>query len=147
MEDRVAGQRALIAAFISEHCLPFSLAEDLLKLSKRLSEDKPALDKTTISKTSATYITTHGVAKAFKDEVKSKVKGQMVSLNIDEATNNNNDKIVNMLIQYYDEEEQQIVLRHLGSRKQNRATAGDIFGSVESVLHEYEIEWWKLLVW
>lgn len=145
MQDRVAKQRAITSAFISEHCLPFSIAEDLVSLAKRLSEDKPALEKTSLSRFSAAYINTHGLAKSFKDEVKEKVRGKMVSLNLDEATNNNNDKVVNILIQFYDDEEQQIVLRHLGSRIQNRATAKDILESIESVLEEYEIQWWQVL--
>lgn len=72
MQDRVAGQRAITAAFISEHCFPFSIADDLVKLANRLAEDKPALEKISLSRSSATYITTHGVAKTFK--VKEKVK-------------------------------------------------------------------------
>ena len=59
------------------------MAEDLLKLGKRLSEDKPALEKTTISRSSATYINTHGLAKSFKDDLRQKVKGKMLSLNLD----------------------------------------------------------------
>lgn len=94
MQDRVANVRAITSAFISENCLSFTIAEDLLNLAKRLSEDKQALEKATLSKTSATYITTHGVAKCFKDELKQKIKGQLVSLNLDEATNNNNDKVL-----------------------------------------------------
>ena len=145
MQDRVAKQRAVTAAFISEHCLPFNIADDLVKLAKRLGEDKAALDKTTLSRFSATYINTHGVAKSFKEELKEMVRGKMVSLNLDEATNNNNDKIVNILIQVYGEDEKQIFLRHLGSRIQNRATAQDIMDSIESVLKEYGIEWCNVL--
>jgi len=74
--ERVAEQRALTAAFISEHCLPFTLTEDLINFAKRLSGDKQALDKTTISRTSATYINTHGVAKCFKEELKLKLKNE-----------------------------------------------------------------------
>ena len=70
------------------------------------------------------------------------VRGKMVSLNLDEATNNNNDKIVNILIQVYDEDEKQILQRHLGSRIQNWATVQDI---MESVLKEYGIEWCNVL--
>ncbi|XP_060583200.1 uncharacterized protein LOC132739501 isoform X2 [Ruditapes philippinarum] len=145
MQNRVAKQRAITAAFISEHCLPFTIAEDLINFAKRLSQDKPALDKTTLSKSSATYITTHGVAKSFKDELKQKLRGQMLSLNIDEATNNNNDKILNVIVQYYDDEEKQVALRHLGSRKQNLATAVNIMESLESVLEEYEIKWSQIV--
>ena len=145
IQDRVAKQRAITAAFISEHCLPFTLAPELLEFAKRLSEDKQALDKTTISKSSATYINTHGVAKSLKNDLKQKLKGQMLSLNADEATNNNNDKILNVIAQYYDEESSKIEIVHLGSRKQNMATAVNILESMESILNEYEIEWSQIV--
>lgn len=145
MQDRVAQVRALTAAFISEHCLPFTMAEPLLAFAKRLGEDRAALEKTSISKSSATYINTHGVAKHFKDELKDKVRGKMLSLNVDEATNNNNDKILNVLVQYFDEESNRIEIRHLGSRKQNVATAKSILESIESILSEYEIDWCQIL--
>lgn len=141
MQDRVAAQRAVTAAFISEHCLPFTMADELIKFAQRLSEDKPALDKTTLSKTSVTYINTHGVAEYMKEDLKRKLKGEMLSLNMDEATNNSNDKILNILVQFYDKEENKIELAHLGSRKQNLATARNIIESAESVLCEYEIQW------
>ena len=80
MQDRVAKNRAITATFLSEHCLPFSIAPDLLKFAQRLSEDKVSLDKTTISKSSATYINTHGVARCFKNELKDRVRGEFVSL-------------------------------------------------------------------
>ena len=147
IQDQVAAVRAVTCAFISEHCLPFSIAEDLLGFAKRLSEDdmKRGLVKSTLSKTSATYITTHGVAKSFKDDLKEKMKGQMVSLNLDEATNNNNDKVLNVLVQYFDEETNKVELRHLGSRIQNLSTAKDILSSIESILTEYDIEWSQVL--
>lgn len=87
------------------------------------------------------YITTHGLAKSFKDEIKSKVKDKFISLNMDEATNKNNGKMLNILIQYFDDETSQVVMDHLGSRIQNVATAAEIIKSVESVLQEYDIKW------
>ena len=40
-----------------------------------------ALEKTTISRTRASYITTHGVAKCLKDELNLKLKDKQLSLN------------------------------------------------------------------
>ena len=40
-----------------------------------------ALEKTTISRTCASYITTHGVARCLKDELKLKLKDKQLSLN------------------------------------------------------------------
>jgi len=58
MQDRIVKQRTITAAFLTEHCLPFSIAGDILDLAKRLAQDKKALEKTTLSPTSAMYITT-----------------------------------------------------------------------------------------
>ena len=46
-----------------------------------MSENKVALEKTTISRTSASYITTHGVARCLKDELKLKLKDKQLPLN------------------------------------------------------------------
>ena len=40
-----------------------------------------ALEKTTISRTRGSYITTHGVARCLKDELKLKLKDEQLSLN------------------------------------------------------------------
>lgn len=143
--ERVAEVRAVTVSFLSQHCLPFSLAEDLLQYAKRVSSDKPALEKSTISRTSATYITTHGVTKCLKEELKYKLKDKKLSLNIDEATNNNNDKILNIIVQYYDQDTCRVVVDHLGSRKQNLATAANILESIENVLGEYGISWMQIV--
>ena len=127
MQDRVAKQRAITVAFISEHCLPFTLADDLIKFAQRLSQDKVALDKTTMSKSSATYINTHGMAKSMKEDLKVKLKEKMFSLNVDEATNNNNDKILNVIVQYFDENDGQV--------------AANLLDSIESILQEYGFQW------
>lgn len=125
MQDRITKQRTITTAFHSEHCLPFSIAGDILDLAKRLAQDKTAFEKTTLSPTSAMYITTHGLAKSFKDEVNLKVKDKFISLNMDEATNKNNDNVLN-IIQYFDDETSQVVMDHLGSRIQNVATSEEI---------------------
>lgn len=48
IERVVAKIRAITASFLSENTLPFSLAEALLNYAQRVSEDKQALEKTTI---------------------------------------------------------------------------------------------------
>ncbi|KAJ8303063.1 hypothetical protein KUTeg_019459 [Tegillarca granosa] len=139
--DRVAELRCVTAAFISEHTLPFSMAEKLITCAKRISNDKIALEKVTMSRTSATYVTTHGVAAAFKSELKKNLNGRFFSLNLDEATNNNMDKIVNVIIQYFDEISGKVVIEHFGSKKENLATAKNIFSNLSDVLDEYKFGW------
>ena len=52
-----------------------------------------------LAKSSATYINTHGVVKSRKNVMKKKLKGQLLSLQADEATNNTY-KILNVNIFY-----------------------------------------------
>ena len=54
LHTRVAAVRALTTTFMTEHGLPFTIAEDLLSLVQRLAQDKQALEKATMSATSAT---------------------------------------------------------------------------------------------
>ncbi|RUS68465.1 hypothetical protein EGW08_023773, partial [Elysia chlorotica] len=99
MQDRSNEIKGVISLFMAEHCLPFSLGPELLKLSQRLSEDTTALNSTTLSRQSATYITSHGVGKTIRDELGSKLQNCFFSLNIDEATNNAGNKFLNVIVQ------------------------------------------------
>ncbi|KAH3842490.1 hypothetical protein DPMN_115986 [Dreissena polymorpha] len=145
MQDPITRQRILTNYFLNEHCLPFSLAGDLLYLSKRLAEDKLALKDTNLSSTSAMYATTHGVSKSFKEYVKLKVKGKFVSLNIDVATNKNNEKVLNILIQFYDRQTASDYMS-FGLKDPNVATAIEIIKSVlKCGVQEYNIEWTQIV--
>lgn len=136
LSDRVADQKAVVTAFLSENTLPFSLAGELVNLSKHLAKDKLALSKLHFSRTSATYVNTHGTAKCMREELVDKLKGTFFSLNIDEGTSNAVDKIINVMIRFYDEDKKMVVTDHLGSRKENLSTARNIFKQVSDVLSE-----------
>ena len=116
--------------------LPFSLAPDLVALSKFLAKDKSALSKLRFSQTSATYITTHGTAKCLKEDLISKLKGNFFSLNIDEATTNAMDKIINIFVRFYDDSQNMVVTDHLGSKNANISTSKKIFDHINEVLTE-----------
>lgn len=134
--DRVADQKAAVTAFLSEKMLPFSLAPDIVELSKFLTKDKSALSKLRFSRTSATYINTHGTAKCLKDDLSSKLKDNFFSLNIDEGTTNAMDKIINIFVRFFDDSQNMVVTDHLGSRKSNISTSKNIFDHVNDVLME-----------
>lgn len=139
MVERVAEQKAAITAFAAEHSLSLRLIPELLTLCKRVSQDRKALEKTSMGKTCASYTFTHGLAAGFKEELNQKLRQSPFSLNIDEATNNAMDKIVNMIVNYFDDQRQQVVMEHLASVKVNLATADNIFNAVKDVLKERDI--------
>ena len=73
--ERTAQIRAITVAFLSEWCLPFSLAENLLNYAKLVSKDMAALQKTTISRTSASYITTW-CSNLFQRRIETEIENQ-----------------------------------------------------------------------
>ena len=114
--DRVADLKAVTAGFISENCLPFSMGPKVIEFAQRLAEDKGALDKLSMSRTALTYTNTHGLAKAFRDDLSNDLAGNYFSINVDEATNNAMDKLISVIVQYYDNKQGKVVIDHLGTR-------------------------------
>ena len=136
MAERVAEQKAILVAFAAEHALSLRLIPELLTMSKRLAQDRKALQKTSMGRTCATYTSTHGLAAGFKEELNIKLQKCFFSMNIDEATDNAMDKIVNILVNYFDDQRQQVITEHLASVKVNLATADNIYTAVENVLKD-----------
>lgn len=55
------------------------------------------------------------------------------SLNVDEAMNNALDKILNIMVHFYDDEQKKVVSDHLGSKKENFATAPNLFQKLKDL--------------
>ncbi|GBN44651.1 hypothetical protein AVEN_47709-1 [Araneus ventricosus] len=106
LNDRRANQKAVLACFVAENSLPFSLAPKLVEFCQTLAKDSPALSKLKMEWTAATYITGYGVAKTMREELVAKLNKNYFSMNVDEATNNNGDKIINVLVRVYDDEKE-----------------------------------------
>ena len=132
--DRVADLKAITAGFISENCLPFSVGPKVIEFTQRLAKDKGALDKLSMSRTALTYTNTHGLAKAFRDDLSNDLAGNYFSINVDEATNNAMDKLINVIVQYYDNKQGKVVIDHLGTRKENIATSENITLALDQIL-------------
>lgn len=86
-----------------------------------------------MSRTTATYISTHGTAKSMRNELIQKL-----SLNIDKATNNAMDKILNIMVHFYDDEQKEVV-SNLGTKKENFATTPNFFKNVKDLLSENDL--------
>lgn len=90
-----------------------------------------------ISNPFASYFNTHGITPEFKRQISTKLKNNMFSLNVDEATNNNMDKVLNVLVRFFDDEENGIKTQHLASRKMNIANAAALAQELKDVLQSY----------
>lgn len=138
LQDGTSEVKAVTSLFLSQHCLPFSLGPELLKYAQRLSkvQNKSALDSTTLSHTSATYTTTHGVAADIKERLSNSLSDRFVSLNVDEATNASGNKVLNVLVQYFCEDQQKVMIDLIGSKQENIATAENLTKMINEVLLE-----------
>lgn len=69
LSDRIVNSETMLLSFIAEKSLPFSIAPDILELSKELSKDKKALNRLLMHWTAAAYKLKYGVAQTFKDKL------------------------------------------------------------------------------
>ncbi|GBM99555.1 hypothetical protein AVEN_93117-1 [Araneus ventricosus] len=145
LNDRRANQKAVLACFVAENSMQFSLAPKLVELRQTLAKDGPALSKLTMERTAATYVTGYGVAKTMREELVAKLNKNYFSLNVDEATNSNGDKVINVLVRVYDDEKKKIITAHLDSRKENISTANHIFLHLKKLLDSNEISFSKVI--
>ncbi len=141
MTDRVADLKIRLCSFIAEFDLSFTIAHPLVTLCQKLAEDKLALTHLSVSRQHAGYLITHGILPEFKRNLSDKLKNNMFSLNIDEATDKSMDKILNVLVRFYDEDAGSVKTQHLASKKVNVANASALMLQLKDVLQSYGLEW------
>ena len=141
LQDSSSEVKALIGLFISEHCLPFNLGPELLNLCKKASKEKLGLESATLSATSMTYATTHGVAEDVKKTLVHDMRDQFISLNLDEATMDSGDKVLNILAQYYQPDLGRCVIDLIGCKEINHAPAEKVI----QVVDERQLRWSQII--
>lgn len=139
--DRVCDLKVRICSFIAEHDLSFTVAQPLVNLMQSVFKDKSALSRLSVSNAHASYLCTHGIAAHWKNELSTKLKTKMFSLNADEATDGNMDRILNVLVRYFDEDIGKVATQHLASRKMNIADALTITHTLTDILQSYSLNW------
>lgn len=101
VSDRAVNAEAMVLGFIAEKSLPFSIAPDLIGLTKELARDQQALNGLSMDRTSASIKMRLGLAETIKSDLITYMKTSPFSLNIDEATSSNFHKILCVLVSYY----------------------------------------------
>lgn len=92
-----------------------------------------------LSRTSTTYVSTHGVDATFAGVLANKLKECWFSVNLDEATNNAMDKILNMMVKFYDDDKKSTVVAHFASVIVNIATAQNLHQAVVCAFQSEDI--------
>lgn len=132
-----AQKKAVLLAFAAEHSLPFNKIPHLLDLCKVMSDNKcKTLSRMHMSMQCATYSLTHGLAAAFKEDLRTTLRSSFFSINVDEATNNSMDKVVNIIVRYFSDGDGEVKTEHFSSRVVNQATAKNIHAAIIDSLKE-----------
>jgi hypothetical protein len=145
ISDRVVQSQSIILSFMAENTLPFSLAPGLIKLSKKLAEDPKALSKLTMDRTSASYKLQFGVDSTIKTSVISKLRNNMFSLNIDEATSSNHKRILAVLVSCFDPDVDKVVIEYLASIELVKVTSETVLQKICDLFSSNDIPWNNLV--
>lgn len=135
--DRVANFEAMLVAFIAEHSLPFSIAEDLLVLCRELAKDPLALKRLKMTRTTASYKlvhVVHGLAKTMQDELIGKLKTTPFAMNMDESTSTNVKHVYTLLVTYFDRLLKDVKVEHLGSVDVPSCTSENVYNETKKLI-------------
>ncbi|XP_047474151.1 uncharacterized protein LOC125028715 [Penaeus chinensis] len=93
----------LLCCFIAEHNLPFTLAEPLAELQRRMFPDSDIAQSLNIKRTKFNEVM-KALSKMASEDLASKLRTNKFSIIVDETTDVNTTKCLAVLVKYYDKE-------------------------------------------
>ncbi|XP_023930192.1 uncharacterized protein LOC112041353, partial [Lingula anatina] len=132
-------------AVLAEFSLPLSMMPILIELSKASNQDRKALDRLSMDRTSASYKMKYGLAEWFHEQTVSELKTEFFSLNIDESTSSNLQRVLSILVSYYSPSRKRVVVQHLHSTSVIKVDSLSIFNHIVDVFDRNEIPWQNLV--
>lgn len=145
IDDRVHHQEATLLGFMAENSMSLSMAPRLVSFAKELAWDASALNKLSVSRASATYKLTYGLAKSMREETIEDLGDNFYSLNMDEATSSNHEKVLTVLISYFSNKRERVVIQHLGSVSLLRVTSAQVVDALDKMLNKNGLKWSRCL--
>ena len=134
--DRSLNQEAVVLSYCAEKNLSFARAGEITDIEKELSKDCKALNRTKLSRTTASYKIKIGLARCTEEKLASNLKETYSSLNIDKAASDMLQKILTALVTFFCEKKKEIVVRHLVSLNMPSVTTDDIYNALVSLFNE-----------
>ena len=146
VKDRIVSQEAVLLGFLVENTLPFTMVPKLIELTKAMSADKTALNKLSMSRSTASYKMRFWLAKTIEDELSEELQNTYFSLNIDEATNDaSHKKILTILVSFFSYEKGEVVVRHLALISLERMTSSILFDCITEIFQSRNLPWTRLM--
>ena len=114
-------------SFAVENKISISKVLPLVKLAQFLSKDPKALSGLKQDRTSANYKLNEGLAHYNHKSLVTKLKGKLLSLNLDECTASSKEKIFSILVSFFDDDCRESIVAHYNSILLRDANAETVF--------------------
>ena len=98
---------------VCQYSLPMTIAPVLRNVAIALAKDRPAIEKSKLTRTTCSYKLNLGLAHTIKQRILCKLKVLPFSLNIDEATSKTNRKVFSILASYVDSDDNLLKVQHV----------------------------------
>lgn len=135
LRDRVSHQEALVASFVAEHNIPFSVAPHLISLAKELSRDPKALSELSMCRKTVSYKLRQGLSDVLHKRLVQDMTKHTFSLNLDEATSKGSkERVLNILVSYFSEDSGCCSVYHYASITMTTVNAEIVFNAVTDQL-------------
>ena len=109
LREQVAKAELLLVAFMAEHNIPFSQADHLVEVMKKMFPDSNVAKYIQMKRTKSSYVMQDGIAREEKEDITKICQNNKFSLIIDESTDISITQILAVVVRYYDEKKCQVV--------------------------------------
>ena len=138
-------QQAMVLATIAQNNLPLRIAPILVEMSQALANDKPALQRMCLSRTSATYKMVEGMGRTYTERLTATMQQVPFSLNLDESTSAANKKVLSVLVSFFNRESKAVEVGHLCSLEILKCTAEHLESALNQFFSLHQIKFSNLV--
>ena len=137
-QDRLSHNEVFVVSFIAENSLPFTMAPKLIEFAKVMANDANVLAEISMSRETAAYKLTDGLAPIIKDKIVESMRSTYFSMNVDECFSKNHQKNFSIIVSYFEEDKGEVV-QHYRSKNFNVVNSQNLATFVLNSLEEDEV--------
>ena len=138
-QDKVDNAELLLSAFMAEHGMPFSQADHLIEVMKKMFPECDTVKKMTMKKTKVSYVMQYGLASEERQEIVEICRENKFSLMIDESTDISVTQILAVMVRFYDKKKCQVTDALLDIIEVEDASAEGLYKVVKELFQSKNI--------
>ena len=139
--DQVTCAELYFARFVTEHNLPFAVADHFNKLCSVMFPDSKIASEFACARTKTAALVTHALAPAINEPIIKACQEQPFTILCDGGNDNYEKKYFGIMVRFWNERLDKVVTRFLGAPIVNIATGENLFNAMSKVLEMYDIPW------